>query len=111
MTKALAQTYTIAHEYRRQITLALLATCLVFAFGYAINLYRVISYTVALRQIEAETVAADAAIRTLDAEYLGVSGAITPESLRSHGFSQGKVSAFISRTAPLGRSLLPGYEL
>ena len=111
MTKAITQTYTIAHEYRRQITTALLATCMVFALVYAMNLYRVISHTIALQQVNLQANALDASIQHLDAQYIGISSKITPDNIHSYGFNKGQVSAFISRTASLGSVALVAHEL
>lgn len=111
MTKAIAHTYITIHGYRRQITMALLAASAVCAFIYAINLYRVISHTIALRQVTAEMASLDASMSKLDARYISISHTITPDSLAARGFEQGKVSAFISRTASLGRIASAGYEL
>lgn len=111
MTKAIAHTYSTIHGYRRHITMALMAASMVCALVYAANLYRVISHTLALRQVVAETAALDTAISKLDAQYISISHTITPDSLSARGFEQGKVSAFISRTASLGRIALAGHEL
>ncbi len=111
MTKAIAHTYTTFYGYRRQISLALMAASMVCALIYAANLYRVISHTLALRQVTAQTAILDTAISKLDTQYISISHTITPESLSARGFEQGKVSAFISRTASLGRIALAGHEL
>ncbi len=108
MTKAIAQTYTIAHMYRRTITSALLAACIVSALFYAANLYRVISHTVALQNIASETKALNASVQELDAQYLGISKNITPDAIRSYGYNQAPVKAFISR-ASLGKVALAGH--
>ncbi|MEK7641581.1 MAG: hypothetical protein AAB365_01145 [Patescibacteria group bacterium] len=110
MTKALAQTYTIAHTYRRSITTALLMGCIVSALFYAANLYRVISHTVALQHITQEAKELNASVQALDAQYLGISKNITPDTLDVYGYGQAEVSAFISR-ASLGRVALAGHEL
>lgn len=111
MTKALAHTYTTIHGYRRHITWALLATSAVLVAIYAINLYRVISHTIALKQVSAQVASLDASVATLDSQYIALSHTITPDAIAARGFDQGKVSAFISRTASLGRIALAGHEL
>ena len=111
MTQAIAHTYTLVHDYRRQITLALCATCAVLALVYAVNLYRVISYTISLQHMHAEQVALDASIQALDTQYLAISSKITPDTLSAYGFGQATVHSFISRTASLGRVALVGHEL
>lgn len=111
MTQAIAHTYTMVHDYRRQITRALLATCLTLALIYAINLYRVISHTIALQHITAQISALNTVVDKLDGQYLTISHTITPDALAARGFDQGKVSAFISRTASLGRIASASYGL
>ncbi|OHA16916.1 MAG: hypothetical protein A3C79_01135 [Candidatus Taylorbacteria bacterium RIFCSPHIGHO2_02_FULL_45_28] len=111
MIKAITHTYTTIHGYRRQITLALLATGAALAVVYSINLYRVISYTISIQRVTTQVAAIDTAINKLDAEYIILSSAVTPDTLVARGFDQGRVSAFISRTAALGRVVLVGHEL
>lgn len=115
MTKALAHTSihlaTTLHGYRRHITLALLATSAVFVAIYAVNLYRVISHTIALQHVSAQVATLTAAVDKLDGQYITLSHAITPDAIAVRGFDQGKVSAFISRTTSLGRIALAGHEL
>lgn len=111
MTKAIAQTYTTIHEYRRQITLALLATSLVLVTIYAVNLYRVISNTLAIQNIRAEVATLEMSLDKLDSQYIALSHTVTPDAVTARGFDQGEVSAFISRTASLGRIALAGHEL
>lgn len=110
MTKALAQTYTIAHTYRRSITSALLMACILCALFYAVNLYRVISHTIALQQISRETKTLNTSVQSLDAQYLGIAKTITTDTIRARGYDQVPVSAFISRTS-LGRVAIAGHEL
>ncbi len=110
MTKAIAHTYTIAHEYRKQITTALLATCVVFALLYAMNLYRIISHTVALQQVATQARMVETATQELDAQYLSISNTISPGNIGSYGFMQGEVQAFISRSNSSERVALAGHE-
>lgn len=110
MTKTLVQTYTLAHLYRRTITSALMMACIVCALFYAVNLYRVISHTVALQQISRDTKVLNTSVQALDAQYLSISKNITPDTIHAHGYDQAEVSAFISRTS-LGRVALVGHEL
>ena len=111
MTKAIARTYTTFHTYRRQINLALLATCAMIALVYALNLYRVISDTIALQQVTVQVSALDLAVDKLDSRYIAISHTITPDVVTARGFGQGKVSAFISRTTSLGRLAVTAHEL
>ncbi len=111
MTKVIVHTYTTIHGYRRQINLALLAVCAMMVLVYAFNLYRVISHTIALQQVGTQTATIDAAINTLDTQYIALSHSITPDSIKTHGLDQAPVSTFISRTTSLGRIALSGHEL
>lgn len=111
MTQAITHTYTLIHDYRRHITRVLLATCMVLALIYAINLYRVISHTISLQKITQQQVSLDSSIQALDTQYIAISSKITPDTLGTYGFDQGKVSAFISRTTSLGRVAMVGHEL
>ena len=113
MTKALAHTYSIAHEYRRQITLALITTGAVFAIVYAVNLYRLVSYSVALRQVTTETATINTALDVLDADYSSISKNITLDTIHTRGFGQTEVSDFIPRAVSLGLGRLSsaGHEL
>ena len=110
MTKAIAQTYTIAHMYRRTITSALIMACVVSALFYAANLYRAISHTIALQRIAQETKALNASVQDLDAQYLTISKSITPDLIRSYGYGQASVKSFVSR-ASLGKVALAGHGL
>lgn len=111
MTKAIAHTYTIAHEYRIQITSALFVTCMLLIVLYSINVYMVISRTVALQQTESQIASIGTAVASLDAQYLQLSGNITPIALKAHGFSQGQATSYIPRTPSFGRVALGGHEL
>ena len=111
MTKAIAHTYTVAHEYRTQITSALFATCMLLVVLYAVNVYVVISRTISLQHTEAQIAALGSDVASLDAQYLTLSGDITPDALKAHGFSQGQASFYTPRTNSIGRVALGGHEL
>ncbi len=111
MTKAIINTYSFVQDYRRKITLSLLAICLTMAFIYAVNLYQVISHTIALQNVTKEQARVDVAVQALDTQYLALSSKITPDAIHAYGFDQGKVTAFISRTTALGRATTAGHGL
>ncbi len=111
MTKALAHTYIIAHEYHRQILGALVAVCGFLLVLYAMNVYSVISHTVALESIQKQTTALATAIDGLDSKYLDLSSKASPDTLKEYGFTQGQISAFISRTTSLGSVASRAHEL
>ena len=110
MTKAIAHTYTIAQENSRQIMTALFGLCLVLVLGYAINIYRIVSHTVAFKQVQVQTASVETAVQNLDAEYATLSKQITPDVFMANGFYSGKVKIFIPRTTSLVVSMA-GNEL
>lgn len=111
MTKTIARTYWKTNEYRAYITYALLGMSAILVFLYALNIYSVVSKSVAVREITGNIAAISADVQELDGRYLELSNSITPEMLKSHGMSQGTVSAYISRTPVLGRVALRGNGL
>jgi hypothetical protein len=114
MTEIIEQTHNIAAEYRARITLAFIAAGVIAALLYAFNLYAIVSRTVALGRVQSETAALGSAVASLDAEYLGLSSAFTPDSLGGHGLVLGRVSVYIERpasTASIGPLASVGHEL
>ena len=104
MTKAIAQTYTAAHEYaheyRAQISYALIAMCALRVVLYGLNLYGVINRTVATEQAIKQAAALSTTVQSLDAKYLELSQSVAaPSALKSHGLSRGEVSQYISRSS------------
>ena len=109
MTKAIAQTYTYANQYRALIALAFIGAALLAAVSYTVNVYSVISHTVALQGIQKQETVLASAVSDLDARYLDLGSAVTPDSLAEYGLTQGTVSAYIPRqsvTASLGSGAL-----
>lgn len=111
MTKAIAYTYTATMEHRARITSALFAMCLVMVVAYAAYLYSAISRTVSIQKTDKAAALLAASVDALDADYIRMSSRITPDTIAAHGFSRTKVSAFIPKTASLGRVALGGHEL
>lgn len=109
MTKSLIQTYTFAHEYRRTITSALIMACIVCVLFYMINLYRVVSQTVALQKIASDSKSLNVSVQALDAQYLGISKGIDSDTIRAYGYNQARVSVFIPRISS-GRVAVVGHE-
>jgi len=107
MTKAIVQTYNIVHEYRMKISLLFVAASVVMVLFYIANVYSTISRTVSIQKINLEVTAIEKVVENLDAQYLGLSSKITPDSLNVYGMSQGKVSEYISKTSytALGRAM------
>lgn len=111
MTKTLAQTYSIAQEYQRQIIAAALIACVFMLALYALNVYSVISHTVALESVQKQTATLSTSVDALDSQYLALTSKADPDKLADYGFRQGQVSAYISRTASLGSLATRAHEL
>lgn len=79
---------------------------------YVLNIYKIVRVMVAVRTIETKITSTTDTVQDLDAEYLQISGKITPDSLHSHGFLPAEVSEYISKSASLSRSpASSGHEL
>lgn len=92
----------MADENRQKITYALMAVCALLLVFYGLNIYATISRTVALEKVSTETKVVEDSLRTLDAQYIALSGKITPEMAKSYGLKEVPVYAFINRSATLG---------
>ncbi len=99
MTKIIAQSYDVVLEYRKRISLALFIVSVAMAMLYILNVYSVISKTVAIQKVNADISVLNSEVESLDTEYLGLSSKISPENLIAYDMSQGKVSEYISRTS------------
>lgn len=111
MTKAIAASYNVITEYRASLTsFLLLASCIVAGL-YIFNIYELVSKTVALRQINEETVALAGKVENLDVTYLSLASRVTPENLSAYGLKQGSVSEYIPRTASADRVAMVSHEL
>lgn len=111
MTRAIAQTVNMTAEYRKEIVRAFAIACIMLAGIYVLYFYSVISKAVALQKAEADIASLSKAVEILDTEYLSLSSRITSDGLESYGFREGKVSAYISRTASLGKVAIGANEL
>ena len=117
MTKIIAQTYNITTPYRAYVTAVLAVGCMVAALVYAIGIYRVISRTVALERIDAQSAALTGQVEALDSQYLELSSADSVDSLARYGLQAGQVTAYIPRTvstasaASFGTLAAGGHEL
>lgn len=98
MKRVLVNTAENVHAHRMNITIAVLFASTICAAFYAMNLYSLVSRTVALRQVERDVTAVSSAISDLDGTYLNLTSTITPDTLAAHGFSAGKVAAYINRS-------------
>ena len=111
MTQAIASTYDTAKAYRKEVTYALIGVCVFMVGIYMFNVYRMISNTVAMEKIVTQTTELQSKVQALDGQYLQLSGKITPDTLKTRGFVQGKVSAYIPRNASLGSVARVAHEL
>ena len=69
---------------------------------YAMNVYSVISYTVARQNIEARISEESIAINALDKQYTSLANVITPDRMGEYGLHDNIASIFISRVAIVG---------
>jgi hypothetical protein len=111
MTKVIAQTYSYAHQYRALIALTFIGACILAAVTYTMNVYSVISHTVALENIQKEATVLASSVSSLDARYLELGSAVTPDSLSEYGLTQGTITAYIPRTASHTVSKASGMTL
>jgi cell division protein FtsB len=111
MTKAIAQTYNTANQYTALVTRAFLVVCAFLIALYGFNIYKVVRNTVAMEQIQKQTVEMSAKIDALNSQYLTLSSQITPDNLKEYGLSETKVSVYVSRSASLGSVALRDHEL
>ena len=72
------------------------------ALLYALNMYSIISETVAMQKIEVQTMALEGSMDKLDAQYMAISNKITPDIAKEYGLEQGNVSTYIPRTRSIG---------
>ena len=114
MTKALTQTNNLFHEFIARATMAVFAACALAVLFYIFNVYSIVSRTVSLKSAENRLADLTSSVNALNAHYLELGSAITPEMLAARGLSEGKVSAYIPRaasTASLGILAAGGHEL
>ena len=98
MTRNKRITYAMFDTKRLKIAYFMMAACLVLATVYAFNVYRLVSHTVALQKLQATSSSLENNVQKLDSEYLTLSSKITPDTIKQHGFKEGEVTAYISRT-------------
>ncbi len=111
MTYAIAKTYSVTMQFRKEITFALLAACAFLVLIYSMNVYSVLSNSVALDRAEKEIASLSTSIQELDSKYLAISSELTPDVLGQYGLSRGKASAFITKSTSIGAVALSGNDL
>lgn len=111
MTKAIAQTYTTIHKYRVFIMRMLCIGCVLATAWYGINVYSAISHTIAVSHLSSQISALSNEVNQLGSKYISLSNSASPSTLAAYGMNQGKVTAYIPRTASLGSAAISGYEL
>ncbi len=105
MTKTIEKTYNILNDNVRIINYMVLICCFALAFVYAINIFSLISKTVALQKVEASIANLASGINELDSRYLSLSGDITPDNLVAYGMIRSQVSEYIPRKSESKLSL------
>lgn len=111
MTKAIAQTYNVVHSHRIGLTYGLMAGCLLAILMYGLNIYSLVSRSIAIQHVKSEISTVSTAVSVLDSQYLTLSSRVTPEAMKLGGWSQGHVTEYIDKSASLGRVALTGHEL
>lgn len=101
MTKAISQTYSRLNDNVKIISYTFLIGCLILVFIYSLNLFKVISNTVALQKTESKMSELSSSVDELDTQYLSLSGNINPDNLDAYGMTKGTVSVYISKSAVL----------
>ncbi len=99
MTKAIAQTYNIAQQYRALITLGFIGASLIALMAYCVNVYAVVSHTIAIQSLHKQVTALASDVSALDARYLELGSAVTPDAVAAYGLTPASVSAYIPRSA------------
>lgn len=111
MTKVITQTYSIAREYQALLTYTLIGFCFLLALVYGMNLYSVITHTVALQKIEKRIATIEQSVQILDAKYISLSSGITKEMAKNYGLRETGVSVYINRTVSLSQVALRASDL
>jgi len=103
MTRTIVNTASYIQDHMVKLTLAVIGMCVIVALFYVMNLHTLISRTLAIKQIENKIILVSSALSKLDSEYFALSNAITPDSMKQYGLSQGQISLYITRNQSLGR--------
>lgn len=98
MKQAAVSTINHMNTYRAFITMACMVACAICAVVYMVNLYSLVSRTVAIGSLEKKIVTLTSSLADLDAEYLRLSNTVTPENIHTYGLTTGRVSFYITRT-------------
>lgn len=110
MTKAITNTLHTANVYRLHISYFLMAVCAFLVFAYCINIYSVIAKSASANDVLKQAQALENSVKSLDAEYIKITSDMTASTLSAYGLSEGKVTAFITKTHSAGLVALGGYE-
>jgi hypothetical protein len=102
MTKAITKTYSFTKEYSAVMTQIVMAGAIFMAILYAINVYSIVSRTVAMKDIESKAAKLQSSVQDLDAQYISLTNKITPDMARHYGLEESQVTAYIPRTPSLG---------
>ncbi|MEI7462881.1 MAG: hypothetical protein WCK03_00625 [Candidatus Taylorbacteria bacterium] len=111
MTKTIVNTINVTNQYRTHLAYTLIGCCMLMIAFYIFNVYRIISSTIALQNVQSQTAILESGVQNLDSKYLELLNQITPDTLVSHGFTPGKVSTYISRNPSIGSIASVVHEL
>ncbi|MEK7501489.1 MAG: hypothetical protein AAB629_01035 [Patescibacteria group bacterium] len=101
----------MTREYQVFLTYTLIGFCLLSALVYGINLYSVITHTVALQKAEKQIIGIESSVQSLDAKYISLSSKITREMAKDYGLRETEVSVYINRDILLGSAVLRASDL
>ncbi|OHA23865.1 MAG: hypothetical protein A3B11_01130 [Candidatus Taylorbacteria bacterium RIFCSPLOWO2_01_FULL_44_26] len=114
MARTFAISYNFIHQYRARLIGIFLVGSMILVCLYGLSVYMVIARTVAFQQTQARVSQINTVVANLDARYIAVSSAITPDVLGTYGLREG-APAFIHRYSStkgnIGRVAAFGHEL
>jgi len=110
MTKAISQTINTANEYRLHISYFLMGVGALLVMGYCVNIYSVISKSAGTNTVLHKAQVLENSVKSLDTQYIKMTSNMTKDTLASHGLTEGKVTAFITKTHASEVVALSRYE-
>lgn len=98
MTKAITNTINTANEYRLHISYFLMAVCVALVLAYCMSVYSVITKSAGTNSVLRQAQVLENSVKNLDTQYIKITSNMTKESLVSRGLTEGKVTAFITKS-------------
>ena len=102
MTKVIANTISLTGEYKSVISRFILAISAFVIVLYGINVYSAISKAAAIKRIDTMRIALENKVQQLDAQYIALSGKVSPEMAEQYGLVEVPVAQYINRSGSLG---------